>query len=159
MVTTRGAFSTLMKAKSRAVNEDSFTPCSSNVTSLSPVDSNFGLMFSSRVSFTINSVRVWFISRVSFKITSVPLCTEVRKGGRKSPLIFQQNETFSGGNFLFLIFKDATNILVWSRLNFIGVLGCVFVSWIETSIESIEFPELPKMKKEREVKIEIQNYA
>ena len=60
---------------------------------------------------------------------------------------------------MFLIFKDATNILVWSRLNFIGVLGCVFVPWIETSIESIEFPELPKMKKEREVKIEIQNYA
>ena len=55
METSSAELRTSMKAKSRAVSSDPEFRRSSNVTSLSPVDSKFGRKFSSRVSGTSNS--------------------------------------------------------------------------------------------------------
>ena len=64
------------------------------------------------------------------------------KGDNESWLIFQENEACCARKFS--VFKDANNVLVWSCLNFIGLLGCVSVSWIRTSIESLIFRISPK---------------
>ena len=139
METFSAELRTSMKAKSRAVSSTSDIPRSSNVTSLSPVDSKFGRMFSSRVSCTSNSG--W---------------SEILKGDSESWLIFQENEACCARKFS--SFRDATSVLVWSRLNFIGLLGCVLIPWIETSIELSIFLRSPK-NGEKEVIIGTPNFV
>ena len=139
METFSAELRTSMKAKSRAVSLVPDIPRSSNVTSLSPVDSKFGRMFSSRVSSTSNSG--W---------------SEMLKGDSDSWLIFQENEPCCARKFS--IFKDATSVLVWSRLNFIGLLGCVLILWIETSVELSIFLRSPKNGK-KEVIIGTPNFV
>ena len=139
METFSAGWRTSMKAKSRAVSLVPDIPRSSNVTSLSPVDSKFGRMFNSRVSSTSNSG--W---------------SEMLKGDSESWLIFQENEACCARKFS--VFKDATSVLVWSRLNFIGLLGCVLIPWIETSIELSIFLRSPK-NGEKEVIIGTPNFV
>ena len=139
METFSAELRTSMKAKSRAVSSAPDIPRSSNVTSLSPVDSKFGRMSNSRVSSTSNSG--W---------------SEMLKGDTETWLIFQKNEACCARKFS--VFKDATSVLVWSRGNFIGLFGCVLIPWIETSIELSIFLRSPE-NGEKVVIIGIPNFV
>ena len=78
------------------------------------------------------------------------------KGDSESWLIFQEKETCCARKFS--VFKDVNSLLFWSRLNFIGLLGCVLTSWIKTSVESLILLISP-INGEKEVIVLIPNFV